>query len=128
MNGTVSIDEYRELLKTQANTRGNERTTIDGYTFDSRAEASRYSELVLMEKAGVISNLRVHPTYELQAAFKDGAGGKHRAISYEGDFGYIEDGRAVVEDVKGHRTAVFLLKEKMFRYTHPYIDFRVIEV
>ena len=106
----------------------NKRTIVDGIEFDSKAEAARYSELKLMAQAGVISNLRVHPTYELQAAFKDGAGGKHRAISYEGDFGYIEDGRAVVEDVKGHRTAVFLLKEKLFRYTHPYIDFRVIEV
>ena len=30
------------------------KTTVDGITFDSRAEARRYRELKLLERAGVI--------------------------------------------------------------------------
>lgn len=121
---TIGVDEYRKLLKRQANTRGNTR---DG-TFDSKAEARRYEELRLAEQAGAISSLTIHPTYELQAAFTDSAGRRHRAIRYEGDFSYTEHGRAVVEDVKGHRTEVFKLKEKLFRFRYPSIDFRIVEV
>lgn len=125
---TISIDEYRDLLKRQSNTRGNELTTIDGYTFDSQAEAKRYEELKLSVQAGAISDLQVHPVYELQAAFRDASGARHRSIRYEGDFGYTEGGRAVVEDVKGHRTEVFKIKEKLFRFRYPFIDFRVINI
>lgn len=125
---SISVQEYREMLKRQANTRGNEHIKRDGYTFDSKAEARRWDELLLLEQGGAISGLVVHPMYELQAAFTDASGKRHRAISYEGDFGYTERGRAVVEDVKGHRTEVFKLKEKMFRYRYPAIELRIVEV
>jgi hypothetical protein len=125
---TVSVAQYRDILKRQANTRGNEPTESDGYTFDSRAEAARYAQLKLAERAGAISDLRVHPVYELQAAFRDAAGRRHRSIRYEADFSYQEGGREVVEDTKGHATAVFKLKEKMFRFRYPSIDFRVVKV
>jgi hypothetical protein len=107
---------------------GNRRVAVDGFSFDSQAEADRYSDLLLMVKAGAISNLAVHPTFELQAAFVDATGRRHRAISYEGDFSYTEDGRAVVEDVKGMRTEVFKLKEKLFRYRYPEIDLQIVEL
>lgn len=125
---TISVEQYREILKKQSNSRGNDPTTIDGHTFDSKAEAKRYGELKLMVQAGEISDLTVHPVYELQTAFRDATGSRHRSIRYEGDFGYTERGRAVVEDVKGHRTEVFKLKEKLFRFRYPYIDFRVLDI
>lgn len=125
---TINVEQYREILKKQSNTRGNELTTDDGHTFDSKAEAKRYGELKLMVQAGAISDLVIHPVYELQTAFRDATGSRHRSIRYEGDFGYTEAGRAVVEDVKGHRTEVFKLKEKLFRFRYPYIDFRVIDI
>lgn len=129
-NGTngISVDEYRALLKKQANTRGNKRVTIDGYAFDSVNESRRYQELKLLLQASAIIGLGVHPLYELQAAFTDATGRHHRAISYEGDFCYLEDGVVVVEDVKGYRTEVFKLKEKLFRFRYPHIDFRVIDI
>ncbi len=135
MQQTITQNEYRALLKKEANTRANERVTVDGHSFDSLAESRRYSELLLLEAAGQIEDLTVHPVYLLQASFTDATGRRHRAISYEGDFGYTEvldpqsiQGRAVVEDVKGHRTEVFKLKEKLFRFKYPTIDFRIVEI
>lgn len=114
---------------------GNEPIEIDGYRFDSKAEARRYQELLLLEAAGQIEELTVHPVYELQAAFRGTDGKRHSAIRYEADFSYIEvidpnsvQGRLVAEDVKGHRTAVFLLKEKLFRFRYPHIEFRVLDI
>ncbi len=101
----------------------NRKVVIDGYTFDSQAEANRYLELQLLVKAGTISNLEAHPLYELHAAGKH-----HRAASYEGDFSYTEAGRLVVEDVKGYRTAMFKLKEKLFRARYPHIELRIIQL
>jgi hypothetical protein len=123
----TSIEEYRRQLKAAANTRANKRTQVDGYTFDSQAEAARYGELRLSEQAGAISGLTIHPVFLLQEAFKAN-GRTHKAISYEGDFGYTEKGVQVVEDVKGHRTEVFRLKEKLFRYRYPHINFRIIDI
>jgi Protein of unknown function (DUF1064) len=128
MSETVSVEEYRKLLKKQANTRGNERVVIDGYAFDSVNESRRYAELLLLERANVISGMAVHPRYELQAAFSDSAGERHRAIHYEADFSYSMGGATIVEDVKGHRTEVFKLKEKLFRFRYPSIDFRVLDI
>ncbi len=100
----------------------------DGYTFDSIQEYYRYQDLCLMEKAGAISNLVVHPVYLLQENFKDAATGKrHRAITYEADFQYTEKGMTVVEDVKGVETDIFKLKWKMFRKMHPGLDARIIK-
>ena len=35
----------------------SKKTVVDGQKFDSKKEANRYQELVLLEKAGVIKNL-----------------------------------------------------------------------
>jgi hypothetical protein len=41
------------------------KTELDGYIFDSKAEARRYSELKLLEVAGKISNLQLQPKYPI---------------------------------------------------------------
>jgi len=102
------------------------KTTVDGITFDSKMEASRYGVLVLMQRAGLISGLRCHPVYELQPAFEHNTR-TVAAITYEGDFEYLENGVLVCEDVKGVRTPVFNVKAKMFLYHYPDIDFRVLQ-
>jgi hypothetical protein len=105
------------------------RVQCDGYTFDSQAEAYRYGELVMRVRAGEIVGLKVHPRFELQPAFRRN-GRNVRAITYTADFSYTEDGRCVVEDVKGGvatQTQLFRVKAKMFWYRYPDIEFRVIE-
>lgn len=99
---------------------------VDGLRFDSQAEARRYAELKLLEAAGVIAGLEVHPRFELQAAFKDHAGKGWAAIVYEADFAYFEDGARIVEDVKGIETPAFRLKRKLFLRRYPGLALRVI--
>ena len=102
---------------------GNRKTYVDGIKFDSKREAERYIELKLLERAGVISNLVLQPKYVLQDKFRRN-GKTVRAIHYIADFEYIEDGIKVVEDVKGMETKDFKLKEKMFLFRYPEIEFR----
>ena len=105
---------------------GAKKTVVDGITFDSKAEAKRYGELKLLEKAGAISELELQPRFLLQGAFKAHNGKTIRKIEYVADFKYIESHQVVVEDVKGQATPDFKLKWKMFQYSYPYIDARMI--
>lgn len=89
------------------------KTTVDGITFDSRKEADRYLALKGMEEDGLIEDLRRQVRYELVPAF-DVDGRHYRPVYYVADFVYMEDGREVVEDVKGMRTDVYKLKSKLF--------------
>ena len=106
------------------------KTKVDGLAFDSLAESRRYMELKFRERAGEISGLTVHPRFELIGAFW--CAGKHeRPTCYVADFQYLENGKTVVEDVKGGRatrTAVFELKRKLFLFHYGnQLDFRIIE-
>lgn len=116
----ISVQEYNKFK--------NKRVQVDNIWFDSKAEAGRYEQLRLMERAGAISALQVHPTYELQPAFKDRDGFRHRAIVYEADFGYCENGERIVEDVKGMETKDYKIKAKLFRYRYSALVYRVLKV
>lgn len=89
------------------------KTVVDGIIFDSRKEADRYLVLKGMEEDGSIEGLRRQVRYELVPAF-DVDGKHYRPVYYVADFVYREDGREVVEDVKGMRTDVYKLKSKLF--------------
>jgi hypothetical protein len=86
----------------------------DGYRFDSRAEYARYAELRLLLDAGVISSLVVHPRFVIVPKDEHG-----KALYYEADFWYTENGAQVVEDVKGVKTAVYQLKKRLFLARYP---------
>lgn len=89
------------------------KTVVDGITFDSRREADRYLVLKNMEEDGAIEDLRRQVRYELVPAF-DVDGKHYRPVFYVADFVYVEDGKEVVEDVKGMATDVYRLKSKLF--------------
>lgn len=93
------------------------KTDVDGIRFDSKKEAEFYAELKLREKAGEITHLRLQPRYLLQEAFKH-EGKQYREMEYVADFEYIENGVTVVIDVKGFKTAVYMLKKKLFLYKY----------
>ena len=104
------------------------KITIDGHNFPSKREAERYCELKLFLKAELIRNLVLQPRFLLQDEFFDKNGVKHKKIEYVADFLYIDnDGKAIVEDVKGVLTDVYKLKKKMFlkKYDDQY-EFREI--
>lgn len=92
---------------------GAVKTTVDGIEFDSKAEAKRYSELKLLERAGKIKNLERQPRYDLEVnGVKIGF--------YKADFRYWDQASSqqIVEDVKGMRTPVFAIKAKLMKALH----------
>ena len=106
------------------------RITIDGYKFDSLREGARYEELCLLQRAGVIKDLKVHPKFLLQERFVDNNGKTILPITYYADFQYIEKGKTIVEDVKGGKatqTRHFNDKAKIFKHNYPTLYFRIIE-
>lgn len=120
---------------------GNIPTTrkVKGTTirFASQKEACRYDELILMQRAGKIRNLKLQPEFTLQEAFTTPEGEKVNALRYRADFSYekhvrnrdaliryedyggrveyIDEWEPVIEDVKGVRTKVYLMKRKMMQ-------------
>ncbi len=110
----------------------NKKITIDGMVFDSRKEARRYSELVLLQKAGKITDLQTQVPFELIPAqyesyerygkngqrLKDGVRCVEKAVKYVADFVYKENGVLVVEDTKSPatRTKDYVLKRKMMLF------------
>lgn len=94
------------------------RNTRVFYEFwhDSKAECERYKNLKLMERARVISDLIIKPVFMLQEKFRDSEGCLRLAIKYEADFAYYDHelGIWVIEEVKGHKTASYNIKKKLF--------------
>ena len=104
------------------------KTTVNGVVFDSKKEARRYYELLLQQKAGMISGLERQKKFVLIPTQREpdiiGArGGKHpgkvieKECAYIADFVYQVQGQTVVEDVKGYRMGgaytVFTIKRKL---------------
>lgn len=76
----------------------NHPQTVDGIRFDSRKEAERYGQLVLMVRAGEIRDLEVHPRFPLVVHDQD-------CGAYVADFAYLtQHGERIVEDVKSAAT------------------------
>ena len=104
----------------------NKKVIVDGEEFDSKKEGNRYKELKLLLKAGKISNLELQPRFLLQDGFKKN-GRTFRKIEYIADFRYIENGKTIVEDVKGMQTDVFKLKHKIFEKVYPNLELKIIK-
>ena len=97
---------------------GNRKVSVNGYKFDSMREAQRYTELLLLQRAREISDLRLQVPFELVPKQKDSRGRVIREIKYVADFVYTENGKMVVEDVKGCKTKEYELKKKLLKYFH----------
>ena len=109
----------------------NKKVCVDGILFDSKDEAKRYYELMLLEKAGKVKDVKYHEEFELIPAQyetyeRNGKNGKHlqdgvrlveRAAVYTADFTYIdcETGEKVVEDVKCEKTKTeaYVIRRKL---------------
>lgn len=97
----------------------NKKVTRNGIVYDSRKEADRHAVLKLLERAGKITNLQRQVKFDLLPAQRDTAGKLlERAVSYVADFTYYENGKLIVEDVKGFKTPEYKLKKKMLLYFH----------
>ena len=95
------------------------KVTYFGQTFDSQKEGERWLYLRSLQKKGKIRNLKRQVPFELTPAYPED---KLRAMYYYADFVYEQDGKTIVEDVKGYRKGaayeLFKAKEKMLRYRY----------
>ena len=98
---------------------GNHKVVLDGETFDSKHEATRWCELRYMERAGLITDLHRQVAYELIPVQRSPETGKvvERACKYIADFVYIVKAtqKVVVEDAKSPatRTDAYRIKKKL---------------
>jgi hypothetical protein len=112
----------------------NRKTVVNGITFDSKKEAKRYQELLLLERTGAIQSLERQKKYILIPAQREWSSevyvkgkkkgqpkqGKllERECSYIADFVYQENGQTIVEDTKGVRTKDYRIKRKLMLYVY----------
>lgn len=88
-----------------------QRTTVGGITFDSKKEAKRWNDLLLLQRAGEITHLRRQEEFALRV---NGI----LICKYRCDFAYTEGGKVVVEDVKSDITRklpVYQMKKKLMK-------------
>ena len=110
---SMAIDDIHG--KTTRSKYGAIRTNSNDGFFSSRGERGRWDELLMLQRAGEIFDLKRQVKFELLPSFEiDGE--KIRGIDYIADFTYRDslDGSRVVEDFKGHKTDVYKLKRKLF--------------
>lgn len=105
----------------------NQKVNVDGHIFHSKKEARRYEELKLLERAGKIRDLELQPKFELIPTIRIETETLER-VSYYADFRYYDMTKncEVVEDVKGYKTSVYILKKKMLLHKYPDINFREV--
>lgn len=116
----MSIADYKAMAAKSAGKPGNKfrakKTIVGSVTFDSKAEATRYSELRIMEHRGEISDLELQPAFPLIV-------NGHIIGTYEADFRYrtTADDRRHVEDVKSPATMTpqYRLKKKLTEALYP---------
>lgn len=106
----------------------NKKIVVDNITFDSKLEAQRYTELRLLERGGYIKDLKLQPSYELIPTFTKNKK-TYRKACYIADFSYYDNelNKTIVEDTKGFKTDVYLLKKKMFEYLYKDLTIREIK-
>ena len=104
----------------------NKKIIVDDYIFDSIQESRRYKELKLLLRTGQIQDLELQPHFLLQESFKKN-GKTYRKIEYIADFKCIENGKTIVEDVKGLQTDVFKIKHKLFEKKYPDLELKIID-
>lgn len=102
-------------------------TVVDGVRFHSKAEARRYGELKLLQKAGEIRDLTLQPRFPLHAGDLD------RTVvgDYVADFGYerLRENKAserITEDVKGMDTPLSRWKRRHVKAEYG-IDIRIVK-
>lgn len=110
MTETWTIAQLRAAKKKKPAKYSNEKSQVGGIFFDSKKEAKRYQELLLMKRAGLIRELQLQQSFPLKV-------NDILVCTYRSDFCYIDEkeNRLVVEDSKGFRTKDYRIKAKLFK-------------
>jgi hypothetical protein len=100
-------EQAGEVKGDRRRVRGTKPVTVEGISFHSTKEAVHYSNLRLLEKAGLIRDLRLQVPFELQgrdAPIMTAGGGKVRRYFADFVFFDVALGVEVRQDAKGHDT------------------------
>lgn len=86
------------------------KTEVDGLIFDSRREATRYQELTIMQRQGLIRDLRLQVPFVFTH-------NEVKICTYVADFCYRENGVEVVEDAKSKptKTRLYIVKRNLMK-------------
>ena len=95
-----------------------------GHTHDSKREAMRCNELHILQAAGEITDLTIHPQYWFVINGRQLKHPNGRRVGYKSDFEYIENGMLVTEDVKGVIVRDWPLRRAVFKALFPNHDLR----
>jgi hypothetical protein len=115
----------------------SKKVTVNGITYASQKEYERFCALSLLQRAGAIQDLKYQVPFELiPAQFEIIPTGEfykrgelkgqpktkrvcvEQSVKYVADFTYTENGKQIVEDSKGFRTADYKIKRKLMLYIH----------
>lgn len=113
--------KYTVIKQEGCNKYGNKKVTVDGITFDSIKEATRWRELNLAVRGKIITDLKRQEKFLLIPAQYDENGKLvERAVTYVADFVYtdIKTGKTIVEDTKGVKTKDYIIKRKLMLKEH----------
>lgn len=105
------------------------KTEVNGIVFDSKLESERYTQLMLLEKAGEITGLQLQVEFQfLKGWVNPETGEKIKSRYYVADFVYIDNAtnKMIVEDTKGMETTEFRLKWVMVKSLYPQYEFRKV--
>ena len=118
----MNIEEYRKITgqakPVSQSKYHNDPCFVDGYRFDSKAEARRYQALKFLQQAGEIQGFGRQPSFVI------GLG-----VRYIPDFIVCDaSGKIWVEDVKskGTETATFKVKKNLFHERYPWLELRLV--
>ncbi len=109
------------MTKTTESKYNAAKTVFNGLNFDSQKEANRYAALRFLERAGHIRNLQRQVKFTLIPTQRDETGRLiEKECSYKADFVYFDCDKetTVFEDVKGFKTADYLIKRKLMLHVH----------
>ena len=113
-SGEARFDGTRLVMLEQTKVKpkyGNKVTEVAGKKFDSKKEAAFFLQL---QQDPTVKSIRTQVKYELIPKQQG-----ERACSYVADFVVeYQDGSTVVYDVKGMRTALYIVKRKLMLWVH----------
>ena len=113
-SGKARFDGTRLVMIEQGKAKpkyGNKKAEANGLMFDSKKEARFFLQL---QQDPTVKAIKTQVVYELIPKQKG-----ERACSYKADFVVeYQSGEVVVYDVKGMRTALYIVKRKLMLWVH----------
>ena len=126
MENKITSEKGKFSILKKKSKYNNVITEYEGIKFRSKKEKERYCELQILEKAGCIKGLKLQVPFEVAPSVEWGDV-KLKAIRYYADFVCTDtvSGQKVIEDSKGKKTALYLLKRSHVIINNP--DYRFKE-